>query len=209
MSICQGGWNALGAQRRGRDGEGPSPLWWVPILYEQYRVRCAREAEATNQGFKVGDGVRMGMDVTLVTDGGARSSIAAAAYVVVDPDGVVLASRAEVLSSATNNEAEYHAFLAGIAACEDLGADTVHHYSDSKLLVMQLRGWWRVKAGNLRPLHRAARVAVEAFDEVKHNHVPRENPWVVVVDGLANEAMDAGASVVDEAGWRMPAGTAV
>ena len=129
--------------------------------------------------------------VVMYADGGSRGNPGPAGYgsVVLAPDGTVLAERAAALGRATNNVAEYSGLIAGLEAARDLGASVVHVRMDSKLVVEQMSGRWRVKHPDMKPLARAAAVLVTIFDRVDFQWVPRaENSHA---DRLANEAMDA------------------
>jgi probable phosphoglycerate mutase len=129
-------------------------------------------------------------------DGGARGNPGPAGIgaVVTDPSTsppAVLATVSESIGTATNNIAEYRALIAGIAAARRLGAREVEVRADSKLVVEQLAGRWRVKQAHLRPLHAQALELLDAFDRFELRHVPREEN--VDADALANAAMDAAA----------------
>ncbi|MGP1675214.1 MAG: ribonuclease HI family protein, partial [Candidatus Limnocylindrales bacterium] len=70
----------------------------------------------------------------------------------------------------------------------ELGATEVHLLLDSKLIVEQLSGRWRVKDAKLIPLWSAARGTLREFARWTANHVPRAQNGVA--DALANEAID-------------------
>ncbi|HNT60504.1 MAG TPA: ribonuclease HI family protein [Candidatus Bilamarchaeaceae archaeon] len=74
------------------------------------------------------------------------------AGVVLLEDGKVLAEISRHLGKGTNNIAEYSAVLIAVEAAKGLGAKGLTVRSDSKLLVSQLRGEFRVKAPHLREL---------------------------------------------------------
>ncbi len=78
----------------------------------------------------------------------------------------------------TNNEAEYRSLIGALHAlletCGDPARVAVEVLTDSKLVVMQLQGRWKVRAGNLAPLHRAARRVAGRFGEVRYVWHPRE-----------------------------------
>ena len=61
--------------------------------------------------------------------------------------------------------------------------------ADSKLVIEQLSGRWKVKADHLRPLLREARELLARYDEVDLQHVPREEN--ADADALVNAALDA------------------
>jgi len=70
----------------------------------------------------------------------------------------------------------------------ELGAREVHLLLDSKLIVEQLTGRWRVKDAKLIPLWSAARSTLAGFERSSATHVPRARNSVA--DALANEAID-------------------
>jgi ribonuclease HI len=126
-------------------------------------------------------------------DGGSRGNPgpAAIAAVVTDPSGNDLAERAETIGEATNNVAEYRALLLGIELAKHLDADEVEFVGDSKLIVEQVKGNWKVKQDHLRPLHTAARDALRDLPRWSIRHVKRgENERA---DQLLNDALDAAA----------------
>ena len=98
------------------------------------------------------------MKARLFTDGGARGNPgpAAAAYVLEDAEGSLLAAHGEAIGTTTNNVAEYRALLAGLAKAKELGVDELEVVSDSELLVKQMRGEYKVKNPALRELNAAA-----------------------------------------------------
>ncbi|WP_156038657.1 reverse transcriptase-like protein, partial [Actinoalloteichus caeruleus] len=88
-------------------------------------------------------------------DGGSRGNPGPAGYgaVVFDADtGAVLVERAEALGVATNNVAEYQGLIAGLRAADELGAAEVAVRMDSKLVVEQMSGRWKIKHPQLQPL---------------------------------------------------------
>lgn len=129
--------------------------------------------------------------VVINADGGSRGNPGPAGYgaVVFAPDGTVLAERADSVGVATNNVAEYSGLIAGLEAALSLGASTVTARLDSKLVVEQMSGRWKVKHAAMRPLFTRATDLVQQFERVDFEWVPRaENSHA---DRLANEAMDA------------------
>jgi probable phosphoglycerate mutase len=108
--------------------------------------------------------------------------------VVTGPGGEVLAEVAEGIGVATNNVAEYRAAIEGLRAARDLGAVAVTLRADSKLLIEQLAGRWKIKNAALQRLHREALQLLREFAEVKLEHVPRA--FNAEADALANRAVD-------------------
>jgi probable phosphoglycerate mutase len=96
---------------------------------------------------------------------------------------------AEGIGVATNNVAEYKAAIAGLERAAELGARSVLVRSDSKLLIEQLSGRWRVKNPTLIRLHERVRALVSRFaGGVAFEHVPRELNREA--DRLANRGVD-------------------
>ncbi|MFJ2075614.1 bifunctional RNase H/acid phosphatase [Streptomyces anulatus] len=149
--------------------------------------------------------------VVVEADGGSRGNPGPAGYgaVVIDPaTGEPLAETAEYIGVATNNVAEYRGLIAGLIAAKALFPDAgdalrVHVRMDSKLVVEQMSGRWKIKHPDMKPL--AARAAaVLPPSSVTYEWIPRaQNKHA---DRLANEAMDAGR---DGRQWEASASTAV
>ncbi|WP_329125699.1 bifunctional RNase H/acid phosphatase [Streptomyces sp. NBC_01353] len=132
-------------------------------------------------------------EVVVEADGGSRGNPGPAGYgaVVLDPvTGETLAERAEYIGVATNNVAEYKGLVAGLKAARELFPDAkVHVRMDSKLVVEQMSGRWKIKHPDMKPL---AAEAARVFParQVRYEWIPREKNKHA--DRLANEAMDAG-----------------
>ncbi|HEU4528121.1 MAG TPA: ribonuclease HI family protein [Actinomycetota bacterium] len=108
---------------------------------------------------------------------------------ITDDDGTVVAEIARGLGVATNNQAEYTAVIEGLRRALELGATRVTLRSDSRLLVEQLSGRFRVKNPTLQRLHKEVRDVAARFEGVEYEHVPRERN--TEADRLANEGVDA------------------
>ena len=108
---------------------------------------------------------------------------------VSDERGRAVAEVAEGIGVATNNVAEYRAAIEGLRIAAERGARAVVLRSDSRLLVEQLSGRFRVKAPTLQRLHEEARGLLARFERVKVEHVPRE--FNNEADRLANQGIDA------------------
>lgn len=136
------------------------------------------------------------MKVIVEADGGSRGNPGPAGYgsVVWSADhGVVLAESKEAIGRATNNVAEYRGLIAGLSEASSLGATEVDVLMDSKLVVEQMSGRWKVKHPDIAPLHQQATALAARFDRVSYRWIPRaENSHA---DRLANEAMDAAAEM--------------
>jgi probable phosphoglycerate mutase len=128
-------------------------------------------------------------------DGGSRGNPGPAGYgalVREAASGEVLAERSESLGVATNNVAEYNGLIAGLRAAAEIdpGAE-VEVRMDSRLVVEQMSGRWKIKHPDMKPLAAAAAEAARPFARVSYTWVPRERNKDA--DRLANEAMDRAA----------------
>ncbi|MEU6799924.1 bifunctional RNase H/acid phosphatase [Streptomyces neyagawaensis] len=126
-------------------------------------------------------------------DGGSRGNPGPAGYGSVVLDGATgepLVEAAEYIGVATNNVAEYRGLIAGLKAAYALDPTaTVRVRMDSKLVVEQMSGRWKIKHPDMKPLAAEAQ-RVYAPGHVTYEWIPRaQNKHA---DRLANEAMDAG-----------------
>ena len=95
----------------------------------------------------------------------------------------------EPLGVTTNNVAEYRALLLALERAEEAGAVDVDIRSDSRLLVEQLRGNFKIRAEHLKPLLAEAVLRAKRFRSFAITHIPRENN--TRADRLANLGADA------------------
>jgi broad specificity phosphatase PhoE/ribonuclease HI len=137
--------------------------------------------------------------VVVEADGGSRGNPGPAGFgcVVFSADRTtVLAEHKHFIGQTTNNVAEYRGLIAGLEEARRLGANEVAVSMDSKLVVEQMSGRWKVKHPGLAELHQQARALASTFDDVTFGWIPRERN--AHADRLANEAMDAAG--LDSAG---------
>ncbi|HEX5967212.1 MAG TPA: bifunctional RNase H/acid phosphatase [Intrasporangium sp.] len=136
--------------------------------------------------------------VVIEADGGSRGNPGPAAYgaVLKDADtGEVIAEDASTIGIASNNVAEYSGLIAGLRLAEEFAPDAdVEVRMDSKLVVEQMSGRWKIKHASMKPLAlEANRLAPSG---TTYTWWPREKNQHA--DRLANEALDgkrAGVSV--------------
>jgi len=123
-------------------------------------------------------------------DGGSRGNPGPAAYGVVvrDPRGEIVARLKKYIGNNTNNVAEYFALIAALDYAQNHGVRALRIESDSELLVKQMRGQYKVKSAELRPLFERAKKMSLAFESFRINHVYREQNKEA--DALANQALD-------------------
>lgn len=123
-------------------------------------------------------------------DGGARGNPGPAAYGVVirDPKGEVVARLKKYIGQNTNNVAEYFGLIAALDYAQTHGVRALRVESDSELLVKQMRGQYKVKSGDLKPLHERAKKISQAFESFRIEHVYREQNREA--DALVNQSLD-------------------
>ena len=129
-------------------------------------------------------------ELVINCDGGSRGNPGPAAYgcSIQTPEGAELEALAETIGVATNNVAEYSAVIAGLRRVAEIGVRAVHVRSDSKLLIEQLSGRYKVKNLGLKELHKEAIELARRFDRVTYEHVRREQN--ARADELVNLALD-------------------
>lgn len=130
------------------------------------------------------------MRAILYADGAARGNPgpAGSGAVLLDPDGKVIAELTLYLGTATNNVAEYTALIIGLEEARRRGVDDLDIRMDSKLVVEQMRGLWRIKHPNIRPLALRAGALLATFPNRSIRHIPREQNGLA--DALSNRAID-------------------
>lgn len=129
------------------------------------------------------------MKATLYSDGGARGNPGPAGigFVLAIETGSAIEA-GEYIGETTNNQAEYKALIAGMSRAKKEKVRELTCYLDSELVVKQMKGEYRVKEPNLKPLHAEAQGLMTAFEKVSFTHVRREKNRVA--DRLVNQAID-------------------
>ncbi|MDD3621685.1 MAG: ribonuclease HI family protein [Methanofollis sp.] len=129
--------------------------------------------------------------LAIYTDGASRGNPgpAAFAYLFVRDDEIVheASGRAGVT---TNNTAEYLAVIHALKEARNWTDGPVALYSDSQLVVRQLRGEYRVNKAHLRTLKEEVLTLVRAFSTVTFSSVRRSDRYVSRADALCNLELD-------------------
>lgn len=134
------------------------------------------------------------LDYVIEADGGSRGNPGPAAYGAVvrtATDARVLAELAEFVGHDTNNVAEYRGLIAGLEFLK--GSDRIGRVQarlDSKLVVEQMSGRWKIKKDTMRMLATRARDAYPPH-LVTYVWVPRHQN--AAADALVNECLDLAA----------------
>lgn len=128
--------------------------------------------------------------VVIEADGGSRGNPGPAAYGAVLKDaetGEVIAEDGATIGRATNNVAEYRGLIAGLRLAQEFAPDAdVEVRMDSKLVVEQMSGRWKIKHPDMKPL--ATEAGGLAPFGTTYTWIPREQN--AHADRLANEALD-------------------
>jgi ribonuclease HI len=123
-------------------------------------------------------------------DGAARGNPGPASYGLVlrRPDGTPLESLGKYIGRHTNNVAEYYALIAALDYATANGIKRLRVHSDSQLIVNQMKGLYKVKHPDLRPLHERAKKMAAGLEAFAIQYVPREQNREA--DAAANAALD-------------------
>lgn len=130
------------------------------------------------------------MHLTLYTDGGSRGNPgpAATGIVIKDDTEKIVAAYGEYLGRQTNNFAEYSAIISALKKAKELGATQVNCLADSKLVIEQLSGHWKVKEPTIQKLFLEAWNALHQFQRYTLKHIMREKN--TEADAEVNKVLD-------------------
>jgi ribonuclease HI len=132
------------------------------------------------------------LKLIIEADGGSRGNPGPAAYGCLVKDAQtneVLFKEGKTLGVTTNNVAEYSGLVAALVAAHEIDPNAqIEVRMDSKLVVEQMSGNWKIKHENMKGLVEKARNAF-AESQVKYVWVPREDN--LAADTLLNIALDA------------------
>ncbi|MCD6576286.1 MAG: ribonuclease HI family protein [Nanoarchaeota archaeon] len=127
--------------------------------------------------------------IKIYTDGAARGNPgnAAVGFVMFKGDKLIK-KNIRYIGKATNNIAEYTAIINALRTAPR--NEKVEIYSDSKLVVNQLNGDFKVKKEHLKKLYARAKMLMKERGVKKIEWVPRDTPGIVIVDTLINKELD-------------------
>ncbi len=127
--------------------------------------------------------------IVAFVDGASRGNPGESAIgVMILRDKRELDSFANLIGTATNNQAEYLAVIAALERIKRVGAHQADIFSDSQVVVDQLAGRTKVKSMTLRPLFIRAKELSSDIGVVRFRHINREQN--IRADALANAALD-------------------
>jgi len=130
--------------------------------------------------------------LVVYVDGGARGNPGPAGIGIVlfDGKGKKVKDFNKYVGVTTNNIAEYNAVIYGLQEAMIEKADQVELNLDSELVSQQLKGEYRVKNPNIKPLFEQALHLISGFKKVDIKHIPREKNKEA--DKLVNKAINLG-----------------
>jgi len=137
------------------------------------------------------------LELKIWTDGGSRGNPgpSAGGYVIRDAKSRLIEMKGVYVGEATCNQAEYAGLIAALKAAHVLNATDVTVHADSKLIVCQVGGSWKVKNQGLFAMYDEARALANGFESFRIIHIPREQN--ALADEMANKAMDRKAAVAE------------
>jgi len=128
--------------------------------------------------------------IRMYTDGASRGNPGPAGIGVLiqDENEHPIQKIRRFLGKATNNVAEYTALIDGLEAVKKLNPRHLEVFSDSELVIKQMKGEYQVRNPNLFLLYQRARILMNHFQFIQFYSIPREMNRAA--DALANEAID-------------------
>lgn len=128
--------------------------------------------------------------ILLQFDGGARNNpgICGIGYAIFMFDEIIYKDNAIVSNYNTNNFAEYQALIHGLNKAIELNISAIHVQGDSKIIIGQVEGWYKVKCEELKPLHNSVKELEKKFNKITYEHIYRQ--YNKLTDSLVNEALN-------------------
>ncbi len=129
--------------------------------------------------------------VKLYTDGGSRWNPGKSGCGIYITDGYdeKIEARYKAIGIATNNQAEYTAMLLWVRRSIEIGADRIHAFADSELMIHQLTGKYKIKNPELKKIAEEIQAIIREWGgQIKFTHIRRE--FNIEADRLSNVAMD-------------------
>lgn len=127
--------------------------------------------------------------ITIHIDGASRGNPGQSSCAfVIEKKGVIIEEKSKFLGVKTNNQAEYMGLLMAMERIIEMKEKDVILYSDSELLVKQLKGYYQVKSENLKPLYRQFLQLRKELGSFEIYYIPREKN--VRADKLCNQELN-------------------
>ena len=131
------------------------------------------------------------MNLVIYTDGASRGNPGpgAIAFLILNEKGEILRKHKHYIGACTNNVAEYRALIAALERARRLG-DEATCFSDSKLMINQLKGKYKVKKKHLKALFDRVKKIEKEFKKIEYKNVRRTDPVIKRVDRMVNEVLN-------------------
>lgn len=131
-------------------------------------------------------------ELFIYTDGGSRGNPGKSAIgvVMLDNDEKMVLEYKEIIGIGTNNQAEYNAIIKAYSLAKKFDAKILHFFSDSELVIKQLKGIYRVKNPDLSKLYDKVKLLEKNYEKIDYSNVRRTNKYITIADSLVNKAMD-------------------
>ena len=122
------------------------------------------------------------------TNNGSNNAKAGCGFVIMDNnDKVLYEGRKKLQGKVTNNISEYNSLILGLQKCIQFNYKHIHVYMDSKLVVEQVNGNWKVKKQHLQKYYDKCIKLIAELDKFQLSHVRRE--YNTHADRLSKEAL--------------------
>ncbi|MCQ9206465.1 MAG: ribonuclease HI family protein [Omnitrophica bacterium] len=130
--------------------------------------------------------------LSVYVDGGSRGNPGPAGIgaVILNEKGTVIREYNKYIGITTNNVAEYNAVIYGLQEALIEKADAIELHLDSELVAQQLKGEYKVKNANIRPLFEQALHLISGFKKCTITRIGREKNKLA--DKLVNKAINLG-----------------
>ena len=129
-------------------------------------------------------------ELTIYTDGASRGNPgeAGAGAIIYGEEGTVIKKVKKYLGTTTNNVAEYMALIIALNEALRLKGEILHLFSDSELMVRQIKGIYKVRDRKMQALWREVKKLLAQF--IQYDIICIDRRKNKEADGLANLAID-------------------
>ena len=129
-------------------------------------------------------------ELTIYTDGASRGNPgeAGAGAIIYGEEGTVIKKVKKYLGTTTNNVAEYMALIIALNEALTLKGEILHLFSDSELMVRQIKGIYKVRDRKMQALWREVKKLLSQF--IQYDIICIDRRKNREADELANLAID-------------------
>ncbi len=129
--------------------------------------------------------------VKVYTDGASRGNPGPSsyAYIIVD-NGKIVEKGSGYLGIGTNNNAEYTAIIKALNKAKEKGYQEIELFSDSELVVKQIKGEYKVRSNKLLPLFKEVEGLKKSFRRFSITHLKRDEQYIPICDSMCNSVLD-------------------